>query len=376
MRIIISGYYGFGNIGDEAILASIVQGLSHPGRELVVLSNSPERTRREYGVRAIGRYDLARFAAEARGASLFVSGGGGLLQDVTGPASVPYYLGLMRIAQWLGTPTMIMAQGIGPVRKKLNHRLISHVVKRASLVTVRDPDSASFLSDLGVSGEKLHLTADPVLALEPAPPARVLEIMGRLGLDSHRPTIAVAIRPWYTWYERQFKAFTAVLGQLATRLDVQLLLLPFQYPGDLRITQEMEDCLSLRPPGHAPKIAMLDFPLTPREMAGVIGAVDFVVGMRLHSLIMAAAQAIPALGISYDPKVRGFAQQLDLPVIESVSGLAEADRTARAIEEAWHRRGELHRLLAASMPQWRQQARLNYSLALRLCGVDMEAQGV
>jgi polysaccharide pyruvyl transferase CsaB len=366
LRIIISGYYGYGNTGDEAILASLGQALGGPGRDLVVLSAAPERTRREHGLRAIGRYDLFRLIRELLGASLFVSGGGGLLQDVTGPLSISYYLGLMKLAQFLRVPTMLLGQGLGPVKRPLNRRLIANTVRKADLAAVRDPASAKFLASLGVPEEKIMLTADPVLGMKPASAKRVNEIAESLGLEEGRPIIAVAIRPWYTWYERQFKAFTSVLAQLACRFDAQLLLLPFHYPGDLRITQELLSCLCLRPSQETPRVAMLDYLISPGEMAGLIGKADLVIGMRLHSLIMAASRGVPAVGIAYDPKVLAFAEQFDFPVIESVQSLEEAETTAALIEDAWLRRGEIHRTLAAALPHWQEQSLLNTRFALGL----------
>lgn len=367
-RIILSGYYGFGNTGDEAILASLIEGLSGPDREVVVLSASPERTRREHDVRAIDRMDMPALYNELRHAKLLVSGGGGLLQDVTGPFSIAYYLGIIQMAQWMKVKTMLMAQGIGPVLRPLNRRLIGKVGRQVDLATVRDTDSAAMLARWGVPEEKILVTADPVLGLSPAPREQVTPYLKRIGISLEKPIIAVAIRPWHTWYERQFKAFSAVLAQLASQQQAQILLLPFQYPGDLRITQELEDCLKMRT--EAPSVATLDFPVSASEMMGIIGACDMVVGMRLHSLIMAAAQAIPAIGISYDPKVTQFGRRMNLPMIESVSELAAIGATSEALSDAWQSRGDIHQLLAMGLPEWRHQVSLNYQFALQLCGVN------
>lgn len=367
-RIILSGYYGFGNTGDEAILASLIEGLSGPDREIVVLSASPERTRREHDVRAIDRTDLSALLRELSQAKLLVSGGGGLLQDVTGPFSVAYYLGIIKIAQWMRVKTMLMAQGIGPVLRPLNRRLIGQVGRKVDLATVRDPDSAAMLARWGIPEDRIMVTADPVLGLSPAPREQIVPMLRRVGLSLEKPIMAVAIRPWHTWYERQFKAFSAVLAQLASQQQAQILLLPFQYPGDLRITQELHDCLKMRT--EAPFVTTMEFPISAPEMMGIIGACDLVVGMRLHSLIMAAAQAVPAIGISYDPKVTQFGRQMNLPMIESVSELAAIGATSEALSDAWQARGDIHRLLTLGLPEWRHQVSLNYQLALQLCGVN------
>ena len=47
-NIVISGYYGFGNAGDEAMLAAMIEALSDldPHLNIIVLSGNPEDTRR------------------------------------------------------------------------------------------------------------------------------------------------------------------------------------------------------------------------------------------------------------------------------------------------------------------------------------------
>jgi polysaccharide pyruvyl transferase CsaB len=156
-RIVVSGYYGFGNTGDEAILSSIVQHLGRAG-ELVVLSAYPRRTAAEHGVRAIGRLDLPAIGRELSGAALFVSGGGGLLQDATGPGSVPYYAGLLKLAQWRGVPTMIMGAGIGPLGTALGQSLTGMAARRCRTNAVRDEASALILRALGVEEARIATT--------------------------------------------------------------------------------------------------------------------------------------------------------------------------------------------------------------------------
>ena len=50
MKVLISGYYGFYNIGDEAILKSIIEALRNedPNIDIVVLSNDVEYTKNTY----------------------------------------------------------------------------------------------------------------------------------------------------------------------------------------------------------------------------------------------------------------------------------------------------------------------------------------
>jgi len=87
-KIMISGYYGFNNTGDEAILKSMVRAFKEkiPRIKMVVLSHSPLQTSQTYQVKAINRLHLIDIMRCLRDTNLFISGGGGLLQDSTGKA--------------------------------------------------------------------------------------------------------------------------------------------------------------------------------------------------------------------------------------------------------------------------------------------------
>ena len=42
------------------------------------------------------------------------------------------------------------------------------------------------------------------------------------------------------------------------------------------------------------------------EAMAVLGRMSLVLGLRLHSLILAVAQGVPVVGVDYDRKIRGF----------------------------------------------------------------------
>lgn len=366
LRVVVSGYYGYNNLGDEAILAALTQQLRAvaPEIEIVALSGDPQATRGALGIEAVDRLGLPAIWKALRKADLFVSGGGSLLQDVTGLGSVPYYLGLMRLAKLAGARAVMLGQGVGPLNLPTSRWLVGRMVRGLDAVTVRDEDSRALLARCGVPVERIELTADPVLALAPAPAARADEIWARLGLQPGRATIAVSVRPWPAWYERQLKAFSAVLAQRAEAWDAQILLLPFHRPDDEPLIDELRYCLETRPDAHRPHVAVLEERLSPQDMMALLGRVDLLVGMRLHALIMAAAMATPSFGIVYDPKIAAFADQAGFPTIESVTALEESDRLAGLLQRAWEARGEARAELLRRQVAWHAKARRNAEVAV------------
>ncbi|MBQ1603097.1 MAG: polysaccharide pyruvyl transferase family protein, partial [Oscillospiraceae bacterium] len=109
VNILISGYYGFDNIGDESILRTVINSLRArvPDCHLTVLSHNPAATREKYGVDAVDRMSLREIVREIRRCDLLISGGGSLLQDVTSSKSIHYYLTIIRLAKLYGKKVFI-----------------------------------------------------------------------------------------------------------------------------------------------------------------------------------------------------------------------------------------------------------------------------
>lgn len=370
--VVVSGYYGFNNSGDEAILAAFCQLLTPYGIRLKVLCTSPYHQIPGCEFEAIGRLDLPAIIQALRSADLFISGGGGLFQDVTGLGSVPYYGGLLWLAQRLGVPTMVLGQGLGPLRLAPNRWLVKQIFKGVNALSVRDPDSFEMLRQMQLPAQRIHQCADPVLTLQPAHPSHIQQLLLHEGLDLNRPMIGVSIRPWSTWFEKQLKAFTAVLAQFAARTGSQLVLIPFQPEHDSWMCHEAAYSIQTRPSSYVPPLYVLQGQYSPLEMQGIIGQMDLIVGMRLHALIMAASQCVPAVGLVYDPKVRHFAESVDYRYVGSITALSQADLFYQYLTDTWDHRSQLRLQLQRKLPELQQRVYEARGIALKLLGLDHE----
>ena len=166
-HVVMSGYYGFSNAGDDAILDSISNSIAGVSDDvaITVLSNDPALTKQQYGLDAVSRFHVLEVLSALRRSDVLLSGGGSLLQDTTSTRSILYYLTVMNTARLLGKPVMLYANGIGPVRKEGNRRRTKNAVEKAAVVTLRDNGSARERRQMGVKRTDLHVTADPVLRL-------------------------------------------------------------------------------------------------------------------------------------------------------------------------------------------------------------------
>ena len=316
MRTVICGYYGEGNAGDEALLVTVLQMLP-PGATPVVLSGNPEQTRDRYGVESHYRRSLPILWKTLKSADAFVWGGGSLMQDATSLANPFYYGGLMFLAQRLGLKTIAWAQGIGPLKRPFIRWMTRQILQRCTAISVRDQTSAQLLEGWQIQST---LAPDPVWALDSFDDS-VLSTNPFSKLPT--PRVAVNLRAHPLLTPERLETLTQALVKFQQTCRVSLLLLPFQASQDLAIARSI--ATHLTGPHH---ILLLE---DPRELKGIFRQVDMTIGMRLHSLIMAAAEGCRCFAISYDPKVSHLMDAISLPGWE----LSQLPKQAEAIAQAW-----------------------------------------
>ncbi|RIX51097.1 polysaccharide pyruvyl transferase CsaB [Paenibacillus nanensis] len=333
-RIAISGYYGFSNSGDEAVLRSILLALEEEAAaqgvtvQPIVLSADPAWTSRMYGVESAHRMRPGDLLRTLRSCDALISGGGSLLQDVTGGMTIPYYTGILKLAQWLGKPTFAYAQGIGPVNRRAMYPLIRSAMRRSKYVSVRDAESAALLGRIGVPLDRIDVVPDPVMGL-PLPEGTTA---AREGAETP-PVIGVSLRGWREDGADLARAAEA-LAALSKRRPVRLRFLPFHTPSDKVTSEEVMERLSGRL-GEGSSAELTDPGDDPQAMLLAVSRCDALFGMRLHALIYAANQQVPMLGLSYDPKIDQFLNRLGLAPIgttESLDAEAFADAACALLD--------------------------------------------
>ena len=293
IQAVLCGYYGKGNGGDEALLASLLQMLPADVTPLV-LSGNPEETRDRYGVETCDRKAPKAILRALRQSDVLIWGGGSLMQDATSALSPFYYGGVMALAQQLKLKTIAWAQGIGPLKRPLTHWLARRNFANCTAVSVRDRGSAALLSDWHVD---CIVAPDPVWALDAMP------VPGLWNLPAPRVAVTLRSHPQLTATRRA--NFTRALIDFQKATQTCILLIPFQQTQDLAIAQAIQSQL----PG-ANQILCLE---EPKALKGVFRGVEMAIGMRFHSLIMAAAEGCRCFALSYDPKVSKLMEELAMP---------------------------------------------------------------
>ncbi|MGM0420215.1 MAG: polysaccharide pyruvyl transferase CsaB [Bacillota bacterium] len=297
--VILSGYYGYDNIGDEAILYSLIKGLKNlePDLNITVLSGNPDKTSSLYEVRAINRNNIFQIINELKRVDTFISGGGSLLQDSTSFRSPIYYLGIIRLARLFVNKIVFCCQGVGPIKSNIIKKFTYHVLKNLDDISVRDKKSYKFLREINIPAERIRITTDPVFLL-----FSEKKQIKKLGTDSP-VKLGISVRPWAG--NEYIHALAEGVDAFCKDKEVEIMLIPFHEGEDEEVSEYLEGYLENK------NIKILSPAHHPQEMLAYFGEIDILLGVRLHSLIFAAISKTPFLGVSYDPKIDGFLQQLN-----------------------------------------------------------------
>lgn len=293
LRAVLCGYYGKGNGGDEALLATLLQMLPMDV-EPIVLSGNPLETRDRYDIEACDRKSAFAVLGVLQQSQILIWGGGSLMQDATSAANPIYYGGVMGLAQRLGLRTIAWAQGIGPLQRRLTRWITRQAFQGCTRASVRDRASAQLLAEWKIP---FIMAPDPVWGLVSTP------VPGLWKLPA--PRVAVSLRSHPLLTSQRLRTLTRALISFQKATQTCVILVPFQLSKDGAIAQAVQSQL----PGPSQVFSLSD----PRQLKGLFRGIEMAISMRYHGLIMAAAEGCRCFALGYDPKVTQLMQELEFP---------------------------------------------------------------
>ena len=291
-KVVLSGYFGFDNFGDEKVLSIIVDTLKSQGAYITVLSRNPKKTSALYGVESVGSFNPIALLQKIMFCDVLVSGGGSLLQDVTSVKSLFYYLGIIFLGLLFRKKVMLYSQGIGPIRTPIGRWWTKFLLKRVNKIAVRDQRSFNELSKAGIDAV---LTADALWGLEF--PER-----------EKKNQVVIQLRSWSGMNKEKIQNMADVIAEDFRGYNIKIL--PLQISSDMNVCRKMQQELKLRNID-----AELFINLSCDDIIRVISESRFVIAMRYHACLVAIKSGARVLAISYDIKVENLASQANIPLI-------------------------------------------------------------
>lgn len=356
-KILITGYYGYSNSGDDAILSSICKDIKELGdHEITILSKNPEETKSEYGVNAIYRFKFNLVRSQIKGSDIILMGGGSLLQDKTSTRSLLYYLFIIWYAKLHNKKCILYANGIGPINKEFNRKLTKWIGNKADVITLRENLSNAELQALGIHKPKIYITADPVFNL-PYVKIDVDKIFEEEGVDTSKPLAAVLFRDWLsadTYIDKTAK----LCDYITTQYDMNVVLIPMKYPTDIDVSEKILN--SMKNKGY-----ILKQKHNVSEMIEIIGASKVVLSMRLHALLYAAIQNVPMMGFIYDPKVDYYIRELNMYSAGDVSSF-DLEKVENKLDEIMRDYEKIQEQLAVKVTEIKKKALENREILSQL----------
>ncbi|MCC8159715.1 MAG: polysaccharide pyruvyl transferase CsaB [Oscillospiraceae bacterium] len=359
-EILISGYYGFKNSGDDALLKAIIQDLKKhkESPNIVVLSANPRETETDYRVKSISRINVFSIFKHMKKADMLISGGGTLIQDRTSTKSLWYYLTIISLALRNNLKVMLYSNGIGPLEKKRNIARTRKILDKVDLITLRDEHSYKTLREIGVTNERVKVTADPALDLDIADEKRGRAILADEGVPKGSKLLGVSVRRWQDIGADFEDAVARVCDYAYEKYGFYTVLLPMQSSRDTAILQNIKRKMKN-------KSSIIKKRYMVEDMISLMKCFDLCIGMRLHTLIYAAINAVPLIGLVYDPKISSFMEHTRQKYYLDVKNLNE-DKLKAMLDECVRDYDKIKSDLKDNYTVLKAQSQLNGKYAVEL----------
>jgi len=361
---IISGYYGFNNIGDDAMLRSIIDNLKlqKPDISILVLSKKPEETSQNYSVSTINRQDILAVYFAMKQTKLFIYGGGNIIQDSTSTRSLMFYLGMAWLAKKLKLKVMFYANGIGPINKLRNAEFSRKILNKADIITVRERLSFNELKKMGITKPKIVLTADAAFSVQLDNSTQLEEIFTSEGIPTDGNYAGFSVRKCPGFEKHQHVKYEQTIAEIADyiymKYNLKPIFIPMEYHADIVTIQNIIS--KMKTDGY-----IISHNRSVAETFSIIRKMDIMIAMRLHALIFAAYMNVPILGISYQPKVEGFLEYVNQPSVGNAKDIT-FDSMRPKVDLILQNRDNIKAELAKSVEDLINKSQINSRLAIEL----------
>ncbi len=336
-KILISGYFGFGNCGDEIILNVERERFESLGYDVKYIT--ADNTRKS----AVSRNFFDTFRAISK-SDVIISGGGGLLQDKTSLKSLFYYLFILYAGFVLRKKTVCFAQGIGPLDTLFGRFLTGRVISRVNLITVRDRYSKNVLIKCGIK-KPVNICSDVAFLF--------------YGKEEIRLPCRkfVIFSPGYSLRMPSIETLADIAKIIKEESELPVIIVPLYPERDGKVAYEISQ--------------RTGFPVVIPDKIGqylyMFERSEFVVGMRYHSVVLSALARKAFVSMSYDPKVSAISEEFGLNFIENYAKMTK-ERFSEIFSLNFKNRRNIERKMEIKLSEMKKRAEKNFILFKEMFG--------
>lgn len=354
---LICGYFGYGNMGDEAVLGELIRGLRRrmPDIRLCVMTAAPGKTARKFSVDTVYRFDMAGVRRRMKKSTVMIFGGGNLLQDSTSNVSLRYYLYILNSAKACGMKTVVYSNGIGPVLEAENLEKIAAVLSLADSISMRERRSFELAKSLCPQNGNIRLTFDPVLLRESRGRS---DIALSLGLEAGKYFV-ISPREIDRF---SMKKLSVAVNFVAKKYGLRPVLIAMQRNEDLPV------CRALAGDIESSLVAEENTDL--QGVLALLSEAAFLISSRLHTLICATSAVCPMMAYSEDVKLYSYLEYSGIKDIAGVCPSADIKSTPQELmgiaDAVISKSAEIKEHIRQSLPTWRALAEYEFSEIIKL----------
>ncbi len=337
-NVLACGYYGFHNLGDDAILKSIISRLGEisPKTNITVMTKNGKADRSLYGVRCIDRLDLGAVIGAMRECDIFLFGGGSLLQDKTSRRSLAYYLFIIFLSGILCRKSVMLANGIGPFSCETSELLSICMLGSFDKISVRDGLSLEYLK--GRTGQSVSLLPDMVF------------------MNDYDAKQIQKDKSFAVCLSLDHEKYLPLILSLTERIHSELGLYPVLVLLDPKRDSRALPYLISTLEACGGKIAYAE---NEKDCIELFSRAELVLSMRLHGLIFSAVSGTLPIALGDDTKLSGFCRDFALP--EPFSHGESAENVFSCIRELLGRREKVQKNISEKVAELKRKTKEGFS---------------
>lgn len=245
-----------------------------------------------------------------------------------GPPRLPLFpLYITLIAKTLHKPVVIYGNGTYKFRRRIWERLARYVLDNVDLVTTREKKTFDYFLKVATRKSHIFLTADPAFLLNPISRRKVLQILQKenvtlgkqllIGVTIKEGSFPSGVQIEVNPKKRQkfIAAFASLTDRLVEETGATILFIPHSIGtisrgrslklkfDDRILAKEICSLVS-----NKENVFALNGDYSARELKGIIGILDLLIGWRVHSVIGSLSLGVPTIVLTrpMDTRVQGI----------------------------------------------------------------------